>query len=247
MKSTTIVTFFLLGASALFAQTTVNKSIPVSPGQSIEMYFDYPNLIRVSTWDKNEVSVQGTVSINGGENDNAFELEASSSGSRVEVRNHIHDMKSLPRRITLERDGRTITFKTRADYERYRSENGNSYNIKTEGLDMQITLDIKVPKGYRTSVESVYGMVEVKDFNGSLKVEATYGGVDAAIAEKTIGELSAETNYGQIYSNLDVKFGGPTMREENFHTFVSAKPGTGPSYTFDSKYGNVYLRKPAVN
>jgi hypothetical protein len=87
----------------------------------------------------------------------------------------------------------------------------------------------------------------VRDFNGPLKVDATYGGIDAAVAEKTTGELTAKTNYGQIYSNLEVKFGGPEMREENFHTFVSAKPGTGPSYAFDSKYGNVYLRKPAIN
>jgi hypothetical protein len=90
-------------------------------------------------------------------------------------------------------------------------------------------------------------MVEVRDFNGPLKVDATYGGVDAAVVEKSTGELNAETNYGEIYSNLDVKFGGGSSRQENFHTFVSAKPGSGPTYTFDSKYGNVYLRKPQSN
>jgi hypothetical protein len=61
------------------------------------------------------------------------------------------------------------------------------------------------------------------------------------LSEYKIGELNAETNYGQIYSNLDYKFSG--REEEDFHTLVSAKLGNGPSYSFESKYGNVYLRK----
>jgi hypothetical protein len=52
-------------------------------------------------------------------------------------------------------------------------------------------------------------MVEIKNFNGPLAVEATYGGVDVSVAEKSVGELLAETDYGQIYTNLDSK---PTAR-----------------------------------
>ena len=63
------------------------------------------------------------------------------------------------------------------------------------------------------------------------------------LVEKSTGEIMAETNYGEIYTNLDVKFGGDKFRDENFHTYVSAKPGTGPDYTFESKFGNVYIRK----
>jgi hypothetical protein len=86
-------------------------------------------------------------------------------------------------------------------------------------------------------------MVEVKDFNGPLTVDATYGGVDAALMERAIGQITAETNHGEIYSNLDVKFSSTESRYEDFHTYVSAKPGNGPNYNFDSKFGNVYLRK----
>jgi hypothetical protein len=109
-------------------------------------------------------------------------------------------------------------------------------------VDMDITLEIKVPQNIETRVESVYGMVEVKQFTGPLTVEATYGGIDAALLEKNTGDLVAETNFGQIYSNLDVKFGGQNVQEKDFHTYVSAKPGIGPRFSFESKYGNVYLR-----
>ena len=98
-----------------------------------------------------------------------------------------------------------------------------------------------------TRVESVYGIVEVRNFSGPLAVEATYGSVDAALTERTTGELTAETDYGQIYTNLEMKFSGDGIKERDFHTWVSAKPGAGPRYSFESKYGNVYLRKPSVN
>lgn len=48
--------------------------------------------------------------------------------------------------------------------------------------------------------------------------------------------------FGQIYSNLNVALKG--VEDGNFHTYVTAKPGSGPRYAFESKYGNVYLRKP---
>ena len=106
---------------------------------------------------------------------------------------------------------------------------------------MDILLEVKVPKNMETKLECVYGLAEVKNFSGPLSVEATYGGVDVSVQERTTGELTAETSYGQIYSNLDLKFTGSEFKD--FHTVVSAKPGTGPKYAFESKYGNVYLRK----
>jgi hypothetical protein len=111
------------------------------------------------------------------------------------------------------------------------------------GADMDIKLEIKVPRNVETRIESVYGMVEISNFAGPLTVEATYGGVDVAVAERSTGEIVAETNYGEIYSNLEVKFSGEPNRNKDFHTYVTAKPGSGPSYSFESKYGNVYLRK----
>lgn len=231
---------------AVFAQAELTRTIPVARGQRINMHFDYPDLVRVSTWDKNEISVQGTVSINNGENDDAFIFESTVSGNLVDIRSGIRDMKSLPQRITVVRDGQKMMFANKEELRKYREQHGAGYDMMSWGVDIEIELDIKVPLGTETRIESVYGMVEVKDFNGPLTVEATYGGVDAALAERATGEITAETNYGEIYTNLDVKFGGTSSKSGDFHTFVSARPGTGPRYSFESKYGNVYLRK-AVN
>jgi hypothetical protein len=240
MKAAAVILISLF-TGALAAQTPVNKNYPVSAGQKISFRFDYPELVKISTWDKNEISITGSVSINGGENDDAFELIQSTSGNNIAIENKIRNMKELPHRITIVRDGEKIIFKSKADYQKYCETNGRNFNQRSEGVDMDILLEIKVPKNMEVKLESVYGMVEVKNYTGPLTVEATYGGVDVTVPEKVTGELTAETNYGQIYSNLDLKFSGSEF--EDFHTQVSAKLGNGPKYSFESKYGNVYLRK----
>lgn len=223
------------------AQTPIKKSYAVAAGQSVVFKFDYPELIKITTWDKNEISIIGTVSINGGENDDALEIVQSTSGKALTIENKIRDMKQLPQRITITNGEEKITFKTKADFEKYCQEHGRHFNMTTMGVDMDIILEIKVPKNIQTTLEATYGIVEVKSFNGPLVVDARYGGVDVAVQEKSTGELIAGTRYGQIYSNLELKFSSGAM--EDFHTQVSAKPGTGPHYRFESDYGNVYLRK----
>jgi hypothetical protein len=233
----------IIGQSTIFGQTDIQKSIPVQSGQSIVMRFDYPKIVQVSTWDKNEISIQGHVSINGGANDDAFVLENSVSGNVVNIRSEVKNLKTLPERVTVVRDGKKMIFSSKAELKKYQQENGQSFNCMSFGPDIEITLEIKVPKNVITRVESTYGIVEIKSFTGPLTVQSTYGGVDAALNEKLVGEIMAETNYGEIFTNLDTKFGGDQIQQEDFHTVVRAKPGNGPKYSFESQYGNVYLRK----
>jgi hypothetical protein len=242
MKAGMIIPLLFLTLT-LAGQTAIDKTVAVLPGQKINMHFDYPELIRISTWDKNEISIKGTVSINQGENDDAFELETGTSGNVVDVRSEIKNMKNLPQRITVMRNGQKIMFRTKADYKKYAEENGKENSSMSWGIDTDIFLEIRVPKNTATKVESVYGMVEVKDFSGPLTVDATYGGVDAALHESSLGDLKAETNYGEIYTDLALIFKNDNIREEDFHTEVTAHAGSGPNYDFESKYGNVYLRK----
>ena len=227
-----------------YGQTPVNKVIPVNSGQKISMHFDYPELVRISTWDKTEISIQGTVSINEGENDDAFELLTSSSGNTISIKNEIKNMKDLPQRITLRDGAQKIVFRNKEELKKYKETHGLANdNRMSYGFEMEIILEIKVPRNVETTVEAEYGIVEIKDYSGPLTVNATYGGVDANLTERSIGEITATTNYGEIYSDLDTKLTGDASRQGDFRTYVSAKPGTVPKYNFDSEYGNVYLRK----
>lgn len=242
MKSTCTIIFVMV-AIATFAQTRIDRTVPVAQGQTIRMRFDYPKLVHVSTWDGKDISITGTVSINGGESDDAFKLEIDNQGNSVYIRNEIRNMKDLPQRITVDDGGQKIVFRNKAEFRKYQDEHGTKHRSVNFGVDLEIELEIKVPRNFDTRVEAIYGMVEIRDFDGPISVQATYGGVDASLSEKKVGELIAETNYGNIYTNLDFKPDRDNMRDEDFHMYVSATLGTGPKCRFESQYGNVYLRK----
>ena len=242
VKSIVLITCLAIPAKD-YAQTAINERIPVKAGQTIRMDFDYPELISVTSWDGNEVLIQGSVSINGGENDDAFVIEKSVGGDIISINAHIRDLKKLPQRVIVYRDGQKMMFRDKAELQKYQAEHGRGYNSMSWGPEIDIQLEVRVPRDMATEIRSVYGMVEVKNFRGPLSVDATYGGVDASLAEKTVGQLTAETNFGNIYTDLDIKFSSDEVRTRDFHTIVSARPGSGPKYNFESKYGNVYLRK----
>lgn len=246
MKTTIHLTATLLlvltVSTAGLAQSEIKRTVPAQMGQRITIRFDYPELIRVSTWDRNEVSIQGNASINHGENDDAFQIDISTTSHAVDINGYIRDIRDLPERVSIEENGKTIVFRSNEEWRQYQQEHGKTATRVSIGPDIEIQLDIKVPANTETIIESVYGMVEVANFTGPLSVRATYGGVDAALAERDTGEITAETNFGEIFTNLDTKFGSPSDSRD-FHTVVSARPGNGPRYNFESKYGNVYLRK----
>jgi len=223
------------------AQTTINKSFSTTKNQNISLKFDYPQLIKISTWDKDEVQISGTVNINDNENNDAFQIKESKNGNSLVIEGNISEIDKLPHQIMVHKGNEKLTFKTKEDYQQYSKANGVTFNTISNGVDINIELEIKIPKSLKTQIEAKYGLVEVKNFVGEISVDATYGGIDATIAEKNTGKLSAETYYGQIYSNLDAKFAGKDS--DDFHTLVNATFGNGPQYSLESKYGNIYLRK----
>jgi hypothetical protein len=225
-----------LGAQA---QTTTTKTFPAQAGQQINLKFDYP-IVKVSTWDKNEVSVIAHVNINDDELDSLFVLKQEVTDGEMYISDHIKNMESIPRRYTIYRNGQRITYKSKSQYQE--ATRSGDVEKSYESTDFDIVVEIKIPAGYKTKINAVYGMVELTNFDAPVKVEATYGGIDATLAPSRIGNLKATTQYGQIYTNLDLKI--TEHDQHDFYNSFTAEPGTGPSYSFTSPYGKIYLRKP---
>jgi len=248
MKYITTIALSLCFLSDVVAQARVEKTIPWKSGMQLQLDFDHPD-IKIHTWEKNEVAVTGTASINHGENDNAFQLTVEETAGVVKLSSQLKDKENIPQRITIKKGDQEFYFKT-ADYndaavKKFLAENGHDYSYMSNGIIREIDLEIFVPKGTVTSVASKFGLVEVTNFDAPLTVDAKFGKIDASVPVQNIGELSARTRHGEILTNLDVKFDqSPLVSRKEHWTEISAKPGKGPYYRFESKYGNVYLRKP---
>src|SRR6478736_3501158 len=117
---------------SLSAQNTIDKTFPIANGQTIKMRFDYPN-INVTTWDKNEISIQGKVMINGGESNDALTITSGKEGNAFVIKSELKNLDAIPRRVTIERNGQKIVFKNKAEWEKYTDEHGRGATRMHEG------------------------------------------------------------------------------------------------------------------
>ncbi len=233
---------------AVYAQTKIEKSISLQGAAKIRLAFEFTQLIKVHTWDKQDIRITGSVSINRGENDDAFQLVSKISGSTLEVVGELKDKDNIPRRTIIKKGDQEYYFKANdasdAKVREFLKENGGDYTYMNNGIIQEITLEIFVPKGMPCTIDSKFGLVEITDFNAPLTVNAPFGGIDATISHGSTGELTARTRFGEILTNLDLKFDQSRPESDHGHwTEINTRLGSGPRYELESKFGKVYLRK----
>lgn len=249
----TILTLGLIAYSlAVTAQTKIEKTFPLQGARKIELSFEFPKLIQVHTWEKNEILIKGSVSINRGEHDQAFQLLSSTDAGVISITAELKDKDAIPRRTIIRKGDQEFFFKapdaSDPAVKKFLEENGGDYTYMSNGILQEISLEVFIPKGMECRVDSKFGLVEVTDFNAPLVVNAPFGGIDATIANSSTGRITARTRFGEILTNLDTKFESADSFHKGDHdhwTEIRASFGNGPAYDFESKFGKVYLRKPA--
>jgi hypothetical protein len=242
MKNLLAILLFAITPFITFSQQTIIKTYPVKQGQQINLSFDYPKLIKISSWDKNEVSIVATVTIDNEEKVNAFTLTDSLNDNTLSIRNKI-DWDKVPTMYYLSDKGVKTNFKTKQGFDNYKKENdGNLPNASFyQQRNIDVQMEIKIPVGVYANIKSVYGMIELANFNSPAMIEAKYGGIDASMNEGQIGKIKLTNRYGAIYTNLNLI--ATEKKDANFFTSITAEPGKGPAYDLSSSYGNIYLRK----
>ncbi|TKC10008.1 hypothetical protein FA048_07310 [Pedobacter polaris] len=241
MKTIFTILFFILSSLIVHAQNKITKSYPVKEGQEINLHFDYPKIIKISSWDKNEVSIVATVSTEDGEHIDAFILRDSVVNNTVSIRNRI-DWEKIPNQYYVVANGIKTSFPTKQDFENYKKENSALQNASFyTQRNFTVNLEVKVPSSTFSTIKSTYGMIELIDFKAPSAIEATYGGIDASMNESQIGKIKLTNRYGKIYSNLQLT--ATEKKDSSYFTSITAEPGKGPSYDLSSSYGNIYLRR----
>ncbi len=231
------------------AQKQIQETFAWELGQKIAMEFDYPELIKVQVWDKNEVMVKGSVNINFGENDDAFKLNASKEKDRLNISGSIENYKQLPKTITLVHKGEKYFFRTSSynapEIQRFKEEQGiKNMEMYSQGVQNEIILEVFVPRNAELNIESTYGVIEVLNHPGPLHASSKYGAVDISLAANSKNSIKASTRYGEVYTNLEVKFNSTAKEDLVKWNDVSCElNGGGKQLQVSSTYGNVYMRR----
>jgi len=229
-----------LSTTCALSQTKITRTYPVKSGQKIELKFDYPKVIHITSWDKKEIEITASVNINDGANNEAFTLVQNTSDGTVSISNKM-DLDQIPESYYIVANGVKTRFNNKKDMDNYKVQNFDTGSISYYSeKGIEVTLDIKVPANMITNVKSTYGMIQLADMDGPVTAEAIYGGIDASLNQNKIGQIKLTNRFGKIFSDLKLK---PTeQKEENFYTSITASPGKGPSYDISASYGNIYIR-----
>ncbi len=236
MKNILVAFMLCMFAGTVFAQKVVEKTI--SANGKKEMFLDakFATDIELATWDKNEIYVKASASIDEGEFDDYFDLVFSDDGSSLDI----------------EEEYGTLWDDLKEKWKK--KKNDKKYCCNT---DMEITYKVFVPNGLRLRLKSISGSAVVSQYKGDLTVEFISGDVeikryDGNVSLKTIsGDLDikvdeaflvAETFSGTIYSDESLSFQADKRR-----SFGQRIKGTIKSdrktIKLDSHSGNIFIRK----
>lgn len=241
MKKSILIAVMLLAGITANAQSEISESYPLTNEDKISIKFEYPTLVKIHTWQKNEVKVEATIEIDGGNKDETFSLKGKSERGTFYLKSKLTGLSKSENyffssddddgeSVRIKEKGRTIVV-------------GNDDALSHRGVEIEIVVDVYVPESLAVDVNAKFGLVEVLDLPHRLDVDSEFGGIDVSVNAKDISELDASTAWGQIYSNLEDSMdlrGGDSIGEVMRASLNSS--GQKKLY-LDSQFGNVYLRK----
>src|SRR5687768_10866713 len=88
----------ILFCLSVTAQRKIDQSFKLPASKKVNLDFKESSRVKVKSWDKNEVGVQISVSINEGENDNAFELRAQPNNDELYLETLINGAENIPKK-----------------------------------------------------------------------------------------------------------------------------------------------------
>lgn len=250
MKSIINFIIILCLCTSAFGQKPIREEVAISGVKEIVVDFKYPKLVKVKSWDGNKILITGTAMINMGTHDDNFKINSEQRTGQLFISSEIEDMESIPRRVWVEnQDGTIHSFNTsdwnNSEVQQYLAENPGHKSV-SNGIIRDIKLEVFVPRNMALNISCKFGLLEIRDFDAPLRANAKFGGIDIAFLPKKKADIEAKSKFGEIYSNLDVKFRDPnyTGTERNKWLVLQSKMnGGGMPYVLESKHGNLYLRK----
>lgn len=155
-------------------QRLINKMYTVTADDKLEIDNQFGNVV-VSTWDKNEITVDIEIS-----------ARASSEERAQDIMNKI-DVKDG-------RDGRTIWFKTKVGEINNNHNNGNRHGENERGF--YIDYVIHMPASNRLDIANSFGKTEVPAFKGLVTLTSKFGSLNTGKLDN-VDQIDVE--FGKAY------------------------------------------------
>jgi DUF4097 and DUF4098 domain-containing protein YvlB len=221
---TYVLAILMSFSNVTFGQKIIEKSSPIKSNQELNLNLKFADQITVTTWDKSEVYVKATISINDNKNNDNFKLELDNLSSGIQVVSEIENMNSLrTKKKVVDEDGHTITYNS---------------------VDMDLYFEIKVPKNVELEIETISGDIEIKGVLGKMNINTISGFIDLSLPVKHNADLNLSTISGGMYSDFTFN----NSKNDGYHHYgkhdLSKQLNNGGTRIFlKTISGDIYLRK----
>lgn len=223
-----LIGLLVLTSGSITAQRIVERTITPDKGAEISLDFDFADSIDVQTWNKNEVYVKATVTINDNEDNDAFVLEVDDHGWYLEIASKIKDMDKLSRK------GRTVIKKS----------SGDEVISRGRSVDLSLRFLVYTPESYDLEISTISGDILVRGRPGQLDLKTISGFIDLALPSRYQANIDMSTVTGSMYSGFtfdrEKKDG---MRHYGRRDYTASLNGGGTDLKLETISGDIFLRE----
>ncbi len=251
---------FLFLTLQLSGQREINEIISLSGANEVQFNFSFAD-VELLEWNKPDVQIIGQANINLNLDNEAFKIKTERPNGILIIHSTV-DLEDIPKRVifTNEDGTKRIADPSSLDDEKI-------YQNVNWGSDIDVSLKIMIPKGVKVLSNSTYGNQKLFQISQLEMAHASYGSIEAHLPSKGISndvdlvanyafvdvsipndvplKFSVTSNYGEIFSDLDLQTSNGLNKSKQCHTnsTLNADLRNG-KYTVNitANYDNVYLR-----
>ena len=227
MKNLVAFALLWLASGEAFAQKIIRKSQPFRAGQQVDLQLKFADSIRISYWDKAEVSVLIAVEVNDGKLNDALVVETSANARKITVKTDF-DQELIRQGKREDCPGNNQSY-----------SDGDGYHVCSE-----INYEVYLPRRADLRVETINGNIFIREVAGPVYAKSISGFLDVSWPDGKGANVALKSITGELYSDLDIDFGN--KKEKNpivGYLLEGTLNGGGPDVRLESISNNIYLRK----
>ena len=232
MKKILILIWLLVVAAVqVQAQTkVVEKTLNLPASNKLNMNLRFANNIKITAWDKKEVSFKASYEINSGKLNDALLITfpTENETARINVDFDKERLKAGKAEDCPESKNRT--------YQQY----SDGQHITTCS---NINYEIFVPRNTNLTVETISGDIELRNLAGPVHAKSISGFVDMNWPDKKGAAVSLKTITGEVYSDLNIDFANKKENPIVGYQLKGSLNGGGSDIKLETISNNIYLRK----
>lgn len=229
MKTCLIIVLGFI-CSLSFSQTEVFEKTVALNGKRVDIDAELVDQIKVTNWNKNEVGVKITYSINDGELNDALEISLDENSGKI--------------RLEVELDEKSIEGSDFRDCDDEHSMNWGK-NGRRNSVCLDVVVEIQIPQNIELDVESVIGDLMLEGSYKELRAKTVTGNIELNWPENQGAEIEIKTVTGAIYTNHNFESknrdkGLPLISAHE----VQASLGKGGNYiSLETVTSDIYFKK----